>query len=209
MKIAIIAANGRLGQALVNEALSEGHVVTAGVHSRNTFDPQPNLTVVTCDATNTDDVAALIKGNDIVFSCIGHVKGSKADVQTVATRTVVAALRSAGKKRFVTVTGTGVRRPGDHVTLVDRFLNFGIGMIDPARIQDGRDHIAVLEQSELNWTAIRVLKLQFENNRPFLLKQHGPTLPYVSRQETARAMLELARENTFVRELPMLSRAKN
>jgi putative NADH-flavin reductase len=209
MNIAIIAANGRLGQALVKEALNEGHTVTAGTHSRNPFATHPNLTVTKCDATNTDDVAALIAGHDVVFSCIGHVKGSPADVQTAATRTVIDAMRATNLQRFITVTGTGVRNPGDRVTLTDRFLNFGIGIIDPARIKDGRDHVALLKDSSLEWTAIRVLKLQFENNRPYILTPHGPTLPYVSRKETARAMLQVARDNSFLKQLPMLSSAKH
>lgn len=209
MKIAIIAANGRLGQALVKEALDEGHVVTAGTHRHNPFAIHPNLTVMTCDATNADDVARLIDNHDVVFSCIGHVKGSLPDVQTTATRTVIEAMRTTNMQRFVTVTGTGVRRPGDRITLIDRFLNFGIGIIDPARIKDGRDHVEALEHSSLNWTAIRVLKLQFKNNRPFQLTPHGPTLPYVSRTETARAMLQVTRDNTFVKELPVFSKSKN
>ncbi|HEY8885958.1 MAG TPA: NAD(P)H-binding protein [Candidatus Microsaccharimonas sp.] len=206
MNIAIIAANGRLGRALVKEALAAGHTVRAGTRGLSHFKDAPHFTAIPCDATNYYEVKALIKDQDVVFSCIGHVPTSLADVQTQATKTIIRAMKELGIKRFITLTGTGARQPGDHITLIDHFLNLGIEILDKPRITDGRNHISVLEKSDLDWTVIRVLKLQFENNRPFTLRAHGPTLPFVSREEAARAMLEVAEKNTFIRELPIIGR---
>jgi putative NADH-flavin reductase len=206
MNIAIIAANGRLGKELVKTALAGGHTVRAGIRGPSDLKEEPNLTTIKCDATNYDEVKNLIKGTDVVFSCIGHVKQSPKDVQTVATETIAKAMKELGIKRFVTLTGTGVREPGDHITLLDRFLNRSIAILDNPRVTDGRNHVSVLYKSDLDWTVIRVLKLQFENNRAFRLLEHGPTLPYVSRQEAARAMLEVAEKNSFIRELPIIGR---
>jgi len=206
MNVAIIAANGRLGKELVKAALANGHTVRAGIRGPSDLKDEPNLTIIACDATNYYEVKNLIKDSDVVFSCIGHVKQSPKDVQTVATQTIVRAMKELGLKRFITLTGTGVREPGDHITLTDRFLNLGVEVMDHPRITDGRNHVSVLYKSDLDWTVIRVLKLQFENNRPFHLLEHGPTLPYVSRKEAARAMLEVAENNSFIRELPIIGR---
>jgi putative NADH-flavin reductase len=206
MNVAIISANGRLGTELVKAALEAGHTVRAGTRGLSHFQDNDNLTAIPCDATDYNEVKNLIKGQDVVFSCIGHVPHSPGDVQTVATKTIIRAMHELGLKRFVTLTGTGVRQPGDHITLTDRFLNLGIEIMDKPRITDGRNHVKVLEKSDLNWTVIRVLKLQFENNRPFTLRLHGPTLPFVSRQEAARAMLQVAEKHTFIAELPIIAR---
>lgn len=206
MNIAVVSANGRLGKAFVETALAAGHSVRAGTRGRARFKKHPNLTVIPCDATNYYEVKALIKGQDVVVSCIGHVKNSLPNVQTLATETIVKAMKEVGIKRFVTLTGTGVREPGDHITLTDRVLNLTVKIIDRPRVKDGREHVSVLKRSGLEWTIIRVLKLQFENNRPFTLRQHGPTLPYVSREEAARAMLEVIEKNTFIRKLPIIGR---
>jgi len=206
MNIAIISANGRLGSELVKAALEAGHTVRAGTRGLSTFKDTDHLTAIPCDATNYYEVKALIKDQDVVFSCIGHVPNSAGDVQTIATKTIVRAMDELGMKRFVTLTGTGARQPGDHITLLDRFLNLGVELFDKPRIADGRNHVKVLEESDLDWTVIRVLKLQFENNRPFTLRAHGPTLPFVSREEAARAMLQVAENNTFIRELPIIGR---
>jgi putative NADH-flavin reductase len=206
MNVAIIAANGRLGCELVKAALAAGHTVRAGTRGLSHFKDDPRLTAIPCDATNYYEVKALIKGQDVVFSCVGHVSNSLPDVQTLSTKIIVRAMKEVGIKRFVTLTGTGVRQPGDHITLIDRFLNLGVEIFNKKRITDGRNHVKVLQKSNLEWTVIRVLKLQFKNNRPFTLRTHGPTLPFVSRKEAARAMLEVAQNHSYIRELPIIGR---
>ena len=207
MNIAVIAANGRSGKVFVERALAAGHSVRAGVHSHNNLDPHPQLSVVTCDATKQEDLKALIDSQDAVVSFIGHVKGSHAQVQTDAMRQLTVAMSQQGMKRVVSLTGTGVRFAGDHITLVDRILNTGIAIVDPKRIRDGKDHVEILKQSSLDWTVIRVLKLQNTAPSPFALTPSGPTKWFVSRADVARAVLEVLETTAYVAQAPIISRA--
>jgi len=208
MKIAVIAANGRLGVAFVEAALQAGHSVRAGVRGAHSLPADARLEVVSCDATNEDDLRTLLTGQEVVVSAIGHVKGSSADVQTVATQAIVDVMNELGIRRYVDVTGTGVRFPGDHITLIDRFLNAGVGFVDSARVTDGITHQDVLKSSTLEWTTIRVLKLQNVPALPYSLKLHGPTKIVVGREEVATAMLEVIEQNTFIAQAPILSRLR-
>lgn len=205
MRIAVVAANGRLGKVFVEAALKAGHTVRAGVRGTNTLAEHPNLEIVLCDATKPEDVEWLVMGVDVVVSAIGHVKGSAPDVQTVATKNIVEVMKKWSVTRYVDVTGTGVRFPGDTITLIDRFLNFGVGIIDPARVKDGRDHQKVLKTSDLDWTTIRVLKLQNVSPKPFSLKLHGPTKVFVGREEVAEAMMQVINDGTFLKQAPIIS----
>ena len=204
MHIAVIAANGRLGKAFVEAALAAGHSIRGGVRGTNTLTPHENLEIIECDATSANDLRVLLQGVDVVASAIGHVKGSAADVQTVATKVLVGVMGELNIKRYVDVTGTGVRFPGDKITLIDRFLNFGVGIADPARVKDGTDHQEVLKDSDLEWTTIRVLKLQNVAPKPFVLRLHGPTKPFVGREEVASAMLQVIETEGFLREAPIV-----
>jgi putative NADH-flavin reductase len=204
MHIAIIAANGRLGMEVVNAALQAGHTVTAGVRGAHSLADHPNLKVMSCDATNADDLHALLQGQDAVVSAIGHVKGSASDVQTVATKVTVSVMNQLGIQRYVDVTGTGVRFEGDKITLLDRFLNAGVEMIDRDRMTDGRNHQEVLKESTLEWTTIRVLKLQPVASKPYELKLHGPTKLFVSRIDVAKAIIEVLEQHSYVRQSPIL-----
>lgn len=208
MNIAIISANGRLGSELVKAALYAGHSVRAGTRGLSHFKDSAHLTAIPCDATNYHEVKALLKGQDIVFSCIGHVTDSSPNVQTVATKMIVRVMNELGIKRLVSLTGTGVRRPGDHITFTDHVLNLGVALFDKNRITDGRNHVTVLEKSDLDWTVIRVLKLQSDNDHPFTLRENGPTLPYVSRKQAAKAMLQVATDSSFIRKLPIIGRSE-
>ena len=206
MRIAVIAANGRLGKAFVEAALKAGHSVHGGVRGENTLADHPNLEVVACDATHADELRVLLQNTEVVVSAIGHVKGSAPDVQTVATKVLVGVMEELGIKRYVDVTGTGVRFAGDKITLIDRFLNMGVGIADPARVKDGIDHQEVLKVSNLDWTTIRVLKLQNVAKKPFTLKLHGPTKAFVGREEVAEAMVQGIDRKEFLREAPILSK---
>ncbi len=208
MIIAVLAANGRTGKAFVKAALATSHTIRAGSLRTGSLAPHDALTEFQCDATNLKEVSNLITGSDAVASFIGHVKGSPAAVQTDAMRVLVEAMQAQGIRRLVSLTGTGVRAPGDRITLIDRFLNFGVGLIDPARVADGRSHAEVLKESTLEWTIIRVLKLQNVAPRPFVLTPHGPTKIYVGREEVAQAALEVLQNNSFIKQLPIISPQK-
>lgn len=205
MNIAVIAASGRSGKAFTEHALAKGHTVRAGVRGTHSLAAHPRLTVVTCDATSEQDLANLVAGQDAVVSFIGHVKGSQKNVQTEAMRAVCTAMSRAKVTRLVSLTGTGVRFPGDKITFIDRLLNTGIAAVDPARIQDGKNHVAFLEQTSLDWTVIRVLKLQNTKPKPFVLKQNGPAKTIVSRHEVAQAALEVLDQDSFIRQAPIVS----
>jgi len=205
MNIAVVAANGRSGRVFVEQALANGHSVRAGVFSNNTLQPHDQLTFVQCDATNADDLANLVRGQDAVASFIGHVKGSPPHVQTDAMRALTAVMKDHGMQRIVSLTGTGVRFAGDRIPLIDRLLNLGISTIDPARVNDGREHVQVLKESGLDWTVIRVLKLQNVAPKPFKLTPHGPTKWYVGRQEVAQAALQVLEQGSFIQQAPIIS----
>jgi len=204
MKIAVIGASGRSGRAFVEVALRAGHTVRAGVFGTSSLSEQDNLSVVKCDATSTKDLKRLITGQDAVVSLIGHISGSPSDVQTKATKDIVKVMNELGMKRFVSLTGTGVRFAGDKLTLLDRFSTVGIKLLDPERIQDGIDHAEVLKGSNLNWTIIRVLKLQNTTPRSFKLLENGPTKLYVSRVEVAQAILQVLEQKSFIKKAPII-----
>ena len=198
MKIAVIAANGRTGREFVSAALESGHNIRAGVHGQNPFAPHPKLKVINCDATKQSDVANLIEGQEAVVSLIGHTRGSATDVQTQAIKLAIQNMDKMRIKRLISLTGTGVRFAGDKMTLIDRFLNFGVSLVDKARVTDGQAHVELIKNSGLNWTIIRVLKLQNTIPKAYRLTTGGPAKVIVSRAEVAQAILEVLEKNSYI-----------
>ena len=116
-------------------------------------------------------------------------------------------MQSQHVQRLVSLTGTGVRFAGDRITIADRILNLAITIIDPARIRDGKEHVEMIKKSRLDWTVIRVLKLQDVHPRPFVLSEHGPTKLYVSRKEVAQAVLQVLERHSFSQQAPIIGSA--
>lgn len=209
MKIAVIAATGRTGRQFVAKALANGHSIIAGVHSptSNRLAAHPNLHTLPCDATDETQLRSLVANADAVVSFIGHTKASGPWVQTDATATLIRILSHVGPRRVVSLTGTGVRQPGDHIPLIDYLLNHAVRLIDPARLQDGIRHAELLAASDLDWTIIRVLKLGNGRKRGFRLTRHGPTKWLTSRTEAAAACLEVLQKESYKKAMPIVSRS--
>ena len=68
MKIALIGASGFVGSAILDEAVSRGHHVTAIVRDTSKVAAHPQVTAVAVDAQNPQALAEVLKGHDRVIS---------------------------------------------------------------------------------------------------------------------------------------------
>ena len=68
MKIALIGASGFVGSAILQEAVSRGHQVTAIVRDVSKVAAHPQVTAVAVDAQDSQALARVLKGHDRVIS---------------------------------------------------------------------------------------------------------------------------------------------
>lgn len=203
MKVAVISANGRSGKVFVSKALKAGYHIKAGVYG-GTLAPADHLEVINCNATDQNQLENLLDGCDAVVSFIGHVKGAPANVQTNAIKNVVAVCEKLKIKRVVSLTGTGVRLPDDKPSFIDKLLNVMVTIVDPDRIKDGIMHAKALRDSDLDWTIVRVLKLQNTKPKPFVLKNSGPAKLITSREEVADAFIMALSDPNTIKQAPVI-----
>ncbi len=204
--IGVIGANGRTGKICVTKLLDEGYRVKAAVHTHSTIQPHPNLTVHTVDGTNLNQVSDWVAGCDAIVSLIGHGKKSPPWMQTETTKSLVAACKHHHIQRIISLTGTGVRFPGDQLSVIDRFLNFVIAKIDPDRIADGIRHVEVLKQSGLDWSLVRVLKLTNGPAQRYGLSLTGPARLFTARHTVADVVCNLLASNTYLCQAPVIGK---
>ncbi len=205
MKIAVIGANGKSGRIFVEHALAAGHEVWAGARGESTLPSHARLFTAHCDVTDLASLRKLIRKKDAVVSLIGHVKNSPADIQTTAMKNIVSVMNDVGVTKLVSLTGTGARMPDDRVTLLDWILNTLVKLVDTKRVADGKEHIKVLQQSSVDWTVVRVLKLENFKAKPFALRDHGPAKTFVSRHEVAEAILTVLGTKRYNHKTPIIS----
>ncbi|GGG53693.1 NAD(P)-dependent oxidoreductase [Hymenobacter glacieicola] len=152
MKIALIGATGFVGPKLLHEALNRGHQVTAIVRDPAKLTEQhENLTVVTGDVNQVDELAQQLAGHDVVLSSFnaGWTNPNLYEDFLQGSRNIEAATEKSGVKRLIAIGGAG-----------SLYLN-GQQLVDgpefPANIKPGataaRDYLRELKQNTtLDWT---------------------------------------------------------
>lgn len=106
MKIALIGASGFIGTALLTEALSRGHHVTALVTRPERVAPQENLIIIKSDVLNTDALAEQLRGVDAVISAFsGHAQDDVYGYYIKGFNSILAATQQASVPQLLVVGG--------------------------------------------------------------------------------------------------------
>ncbi|GAC1553539.1 MAG: NAD(P)-dependent oxidoreductase [Collimonas sp.] len=110
MKIAIIGVTGRAGSRIAAEALRRGHSVTGIARSTSQAAPA-GVDLRQGDATQPEQLAALIRGHDAVVSA--------AQFRVLQAAPLLQAVKSAGVKRLLVVGGAASLAVAPGVILLD------------------------------------------------------------------------------------------
>ena len=146
MNLVVLGATGRTGRLVVEQALAAGHTVTALVRSPEKLTTgNPNLRVVTGEATEASAVSSALEGADAVISTLG----GKGSVIADSTTAIVAAARKTGVSRVVVLSTFAAER--DRLGAGTRLLT-GIGM--GAMLKDKSAGEEMLRRSDLEWTIV-------------------------------------------------------
>lgn len=208
MKLAIFGATGRTGRHLVEGGLAAGHEVTALVRDPAKLPIQHDrLTVLQGDVTDPAAVRRVVDGAEVVLSALGPSPSSPKDVQTVGTRHILDAMRGAGVRRIVSLTGAGVAQPGDEPKLVDKLFKFALRRLQPDVLADAEGHARAIEASDVDWTIVRAPRLNDGPKRgTYRIGMVGKgTGTQIGRADVADFMLRQVTDHGYVRQAPMVS----
>ncbi len=211
MKLAIFGATGKTGVPLVKQALEAGHEVVAFGRTPAKLKEQQGeherLTFVAGDATDQAAVKRAVAVADAVLSVLGQGKNSPKNMQTVATKNIVAAMKEHGVRRLVSLTGAGVSDPKDEPKLADKIIRFLLKRLSGEVLKDAENHAEVLKGSGLDWVIVRGPML---TNGPYTGNYR---VGYVgkgsgtraSRADVADFMVKQLKDDSYLRQAPMVS----
>jgi len=153
MRIALIGATGFIGSAILKEALSRGHQVTALVAHPEKLASAANLTPVGVDVLDQAQLAARLKGFDAVISAFsGHAQSDVYDYYLRGIRSIIVATKEAAVPRLLVVGGAGSLEVEPGLQLLDT-PNFP-AMYRPTA-EGAREALRLLrEEKSLNWTML-------------------------------------------------------
>ncbi|HEY6433363.1 MAG TPA: NAD(P)H-binding protein [Acetobacteraceae bacterium] len=150
MRLVIFGGAGRIGQRVVQEALSRGHEVTVVLHALPRLEMEhPRLRYVTADVNRADAVADAAMGHDAAVSAVGPGRSGDVGVIVAAARALVAGLVVSGPRRLIVVGGAGTLeiRPGvqrlDTPEFPEAYRPSGYAQ---------REALALYRASDLDWS---------------------------------------------------------
>ena len=206
MKLIIFGATGTVGRLLVEQALSQGHRVTAFARRPSALKlGHRDLTRQAGDVLDSGAVADAVQGHDAVLIALGA--GRKGTVRAVGTKHIVEAMARHGVRRLVCQSTLGV---GDSRAALNFFwkrIMFGLLLREAYADHEAQE--ALVRQSGLDWIIVR--PAAFTDGPATSACKHGfpPTEKNlklkISRADVADFMLRQLTDDTYLRQSPGLS----
>ena len=157
MKLLVFGASGKTGNQILQQALDQGHNVSAFVRDTSTLTiKHPKLTLLTGDVLNPDSVHKAIPGHDAVLCTIGSPANKIGVIRSQGTKNIINAMEDAGIKRLVCQTSLGY---GDSIKTLDSTPWYFKYLIVPYILKKGfADHAlqeSYIKNSSLDWIIAR------------------------------------------------------
>lgn len=153
MKLLILGAAGKTGSALVDQAITRGHDVTAFVHTADEY-LRTDVRVVAGDARDQHSIFTAVHGQNAVIDALGgHIPFLDSTLETDTARNVIAAMTEAAVRRLLVISTLG---EGDSARNVhDFYKHFIMPTLLRGVMKDKASMEATVEHSQLDWTIVR------------------------------------------------------
>jgi len=206
MNLVIFGATGGTGRALVEQALDQGHTVTAFVRKASRMRVKHRrLRLAIGDVLNYGTVEAAIAGQDAVLSALGHKRWLiKTSILSRGTRNIVTAMTKCSVRRFVCETSLGVGDSRGRLGILYTF--FLIPLLLYFYFQDKELQEKCIMQSSLDWIIVRPAALT--NGKQTGVVREGKDIGSllfthrISRADVASFMLSELRDDRYLKDTP-------
>jgi len=210
MKILIFGATGRTGKIVAKEALKRNHKVNAVVRNKNKMD----LSEVECFEglpTDIEIVKKSLVGVDAIVCCLNIVRKSDfpwAKILSPPTlisdsiNVIVKAMEELNVNRIVSMSTWGVGDTYNQVNIIFKLLlkysNLWVTFSDHTKQEE------LLKQSNLNWTIVRPVLLNDNENSSYTVAEDRPLSKGISRSAVAKFIVDSIENSSFIKETPTI-----
>jgi putative NADH-flavin reductase len=212
MKILLLGASGAIGKEFLTITLEKGDEVYAYIRRENALEGfnQKNLKRVIGELDNQELLADLISKVDLTISALGpHMDMSRKVKSTPIAdvhQFVADYLKDKAKNRFITMGTITVKSLTDKRHFKNRFLPIIAKVLFPTGYVEYRRMGDILNESGIDWTVVRFLDPKAKHIETDLeVVMNGiPKRMGISRKNIAKFMYKVAKENLYIREMPMI-----
>lgn len=209
MKVIIFGATGTVGHHLIEQALQQGHTVTAFVRTpEKVTTTHPQLQIFQGDVLDQSAVDRAITGHDAVLVTLGA--GRNGTLRSRGTAHIVQAMQRTGVGRLICQTSLGVGDSAPNLNFFWKHIMFGLLLRD-AFADHGRQE-EIVTGSGLDWTIVRPaafkdIPLLKNYLHGFSADQKGLSLD-IGRADVAHFMVQQLTHKEYLHQTPGLSYKK-
>lgn len=163
-KVAVLGGGGRTGNYLVNQLLKKGFSVKLLLRNPEKFEIQNSkIEIIKGDALDFESIKVLLKESEAVLSTIGQRKDEPLVASTV-TKNVLKAMKEYNINRYVLLAGLNIDTPFDKKSSKTIMATDWMKANFPIIQEDRQKAYVLLEESDVNWTQVRVPFIEFSND---------------------------------------------
>lgn len=208
MKIALLGATGKVGKLVIEQALVKGYYVKALARNPQKLTPIDKLEVIQGDALNATDLERLIAGCDLVISTIGNsLTKFQKNLEVDYTTKLISAMGKQGIKRLIVLSGAYGGKYQDDLNPLFKLMH---AIFLKKIFADKVTQSELIENSSLDWTIVRgLLLLPIDIGQKLKIHKLGDKIgllkiPFCSRFDAAKFLLECAEQNNFIKQQPVI-----
>lgn len=208
MNILIAGASRGIGRQLVEQALAAGHAVTALARGpSNAAGAHERFRTVRGSVLDPASVAAAMAGQNAVCCTIGvKTPWAQPTVFSEGARRLLEAMKQAGVRRLVCITGIGAGNSRGHGGfLYDRVF---FPLLLKAVYADKERQESLIRASDTDWTIVRpgfLTNGALTGNYRVLTDLAGITAGRISRADVAHFMLKELESSRYLGQTPLLT----
>ena len=202
MRLLVIGATGGTGQELVQQALAQGHQVTAFVRDPARLQIEhANLRVANGDVLDYATVESAMRGQEAVLSALGHRKFYRpTKIQSEGMGNILRAMQACDVPRLICETALGLGNSVFRMGIPGTF--FMLPLVLPFYFWDKARQEDLITASDRDWTIVRPGILTSGAARRKY--RHGPNVGNYfwpassSRADVADFMLKQLKDDTYM-----------
>jgi uncharacterized protein YbjT (DUF2867 family) len=206
MRVLVIGATGGTGRQLVQQALDQGHQVTAFVRDPSKLHLEhANLRIAKGDVLDYASVESAMRGQSAVLSALGHKRFFYPNkIQSNGMRHILRAMKACDVPRLICETALGIGNSVGRLGLPHTF--FILPVILPFYMWDKLRQEELIIASDRDWVIVRPGVLTNGDARGSYL--HGPAVGNyfwpvrISRADVANFMLKQLTDDAYVGAAP-------
>lgn len=205
-KAAILGGGGKTGNYLVSQLLKDGFELKILLRNpENLQIRDPKIEIIQGDALDFESIKLLTKDCQAVLSTIGQRKDEPL-VASQVTRHVLKAMKEYDIKRYLLVAGLNIDTPFDKKSPKTKMATDWMKANFPLIQEDRQKAYDLLEESNINWTQVRVPFIEFvDRDSQIIINLEDCLGDKITALEISNFMIQEMIASKYSRQSPFIS----